>query len=168
MKTTKDIVERLRELDKKGMEELMAKLASSDLFTYLSFEEAKEFVNPEALKPENIEQSKIDWEKDVEQLTEKHIIDKMKNYMTFALDKASNHRGLSANRSVAHFEHWLWLIEDQELLDFINQPDSYSMYGCPILKKICEKYDMIYPTDEVMQRMARGEPCIDGCEQGCG
>jgi hypothetical protein len=167
MKTTKDIIKRLHELEKAGMEELMAKMASTDLFNYLSFDEAYEFLDKEQIAKETEAKCREDWSKDVDELTEENVINKIKNYMIFALDKAGNHRGLSAQRSIAHFEHWLWLLEDKETLGFITRL-NYTNYGCPILKKICEKYGMEYPIDEKMQRMARGEPCCPGCQEGCG
>lgn len=73
-------------------------------------------------------------------LTEEAVIDAMRKYIDFAFEKAHNQRGLSANRSIWKFTQWLWLIEDEALLDFAENSDNYPMYGLPILRAIAEKY----------------------------
>lgn len=133
---------------------------SSDLLIYLPYIHAKEFLK------ENYTEEK--WSKTVKRLNEEIVISEMKEYMPFALEKASNHRGLSASRSIEHFQNWLFLLGDDELLNFSQQGGNYTNYGCPILKKICQKYGFEYPSSLEMQRMAEGKPCVDNCEEGCG
>ena len=73
-------------------------------------------------------------------LTEEAIIKEMRDYMDFALGKARNERGISANRSIWKYVQWLWALDDEELLAFAEDDDNYPMYGMPILQKICDKY----------------------------
>lgn len=73
-------------------------------------------------------------------LTRDAVLTEMRNYMTFAWDKANNERGLSAGRSINHFEAWLWLLGDEEALAFAEDDDNYPEYGRPILRFICERF----------------------------
>jgi len=134
---------------------------SADLIIYLPYEDAKEFIKPEITKEE--------WEgKHRKAYTKENIIKRIKDYMPFALGKAENHRGISASRSIDHMVAWLFLLKDDELLNYAGNDDNYENYGCPILKKICDKYNIEYPEDKHMQNMAEGKPCYNGCDMGCG
>lgn len=73
-------------------------------------------------------------------LTRDAVLAEMHNYMTFAWDKANNERGLSAGRSINHFEAWLWLLGDEEALAFAEDAENYPDYGRPILHYICERF----------------------------
>lgn len=112
--------------------------------------------------------TKDEWDKLCLPLTEEVVIKEMREYMEFALEKAQKHRGLSASRSISHFINWLFILEDTELLEFADNDGNYQNYGCPILKKICDKYGFKYPEDEGMQNMAKGLPCRPDCDEGCG
>lgn len=90
-----------------------------------------------------------------------------RTYMPFAIGKALNHRGLSANRSVDHFRAWVWLMGD-EAYDSIDW-DDYGQYGVPILKAVAELVGAPWPTEPELERMAAGLPCDpEGCYSGCG
>lgn len=90
----------------------------------------------------------------------------IRGYMPFAFEKAINHRGISAGRSVNHYQSWLWLIGDDELSKFADNTDSnYQNYGVPILKKIAEAYMIELPKSDAFECMARGEMC-PGCHRG--
>jgi len=93
------------------------------------------------------------------------IIGYMRDYMVFALEKAQNHRGISASRSVSHFRAWVWLLGDEDF-NAINW-DQYPQYGVPILAAICKRFGFEFPSDSDMQNMARGELCSPDCT-GCG
>ena len=154
MRTQKEILARIDEI----REEDFFGVEQSDLIGYLDFDNAKPF-----LKPETTEAS---WT----EILDKRVtpLDEMKKYMSFALDKAENHRGLSAGRSVSHFRAWLWLIGDDELLAFINKEENYRYYGVPILRKIGEKYNIPLPTDETwFNNMSNGNRCSADCREGC-
>lgn len=129
-----------------------------DLLEYLPFNDAKEYLKPEITAEQ--------WTNKA--LSKGTIIAEMKKYMIFALEKASNHRGLSSSRSIDHFKNWLWLLGDDETLAFAEDDCNYQNYGAPILKKICEVYGFDFPNNEDIQNMAKGLPCYEGCEMGCG
>ena len=92
----------------------------------------------------------------------------MKSYMDFALGKAESHRGISTGRSLQHFEAWLWLLGDQDTLDYIQDDDNYANYGAPALKKICEVYNFSIPQEDWFENMANGKKCASDCFEGCG
>lgn len=96
------------------------------------------------------------------------IVAAMREYMTFAIGKALDHRGISAGRSVDHFRGWLWLLGDDETLAFAETEGNYAQYGAPVLSRICERYAFPQSDDEAFTRMAQGKPCYDGCGEGCG
>ena len=100
-------------------------------------------------------------------ITEEVVLTQMKNYMKFAWMKALGHRGISACRSVDKMSVWVFLVENDDLLKFIQDESHYAMYGAPVLKRICEAYGFLIPKDERALRMAKGLPCIDLCDQGC-
>jgi hypothetical protein len=128
-----------------------------DLLEFIPYEDAKEFLKPEVKKE--------DWTTKL--LDEKTVIEEMRKYMTFALGKARNHRGISASRSIDHYKNWLWLLGDEETLAFAENSCNYQNYGVPILKKVCEKYGFKFPQDWDLQNMAKGLPCHEDCEEGC-
>ncbi|MEE9215623.1 MAG: hypothetical protein V3U54_12785 [Thermodesulfobacteriota bacterium] len=103
-----------------------------DLIFYLPFDKAKQFLNEDVTLEEFTKLSGI--------YTRENVIKEIKEYLPFAFDKAENERGLSANRSIDHFKCWLFLIDDQELLDFAEKDGNYAMYGKPILERIKERY----------------------------
>lgn len=124
---------------------------------YLDFQPAREFLKPDtSLTAESWKQYP---------LTEEGVIGEMKSYMEFAWDKASNHRGLSAGRSVEKMRAWLWLLGNDELIEYAEE--HYQNYGAPILLKICQAYNFPVPDDEGLARMAGRLPCRDDCDEGC-
>ena len=72
------------------------------------------------------------------ELTRENVIKYMQDYMSFAWEKANDKRGISANRSIDHFKGWLWLLEDEEGIEYLKV--SYAPYGKPGLTYICKKY----------------------------
>lgn len=93
------------------------------------------------------------------------VVNRMRRYMVFALDKAGKHRGISASRSIAHYRAWTWLIGEYEAYNW----ELASQYGMPILRDICERHSFAFPIGEPWaQRMSRGELCVAGCQEGCG
>jgi len=99
----------------------------SDLLGYLDFEHAKQFLKPEATKDQ--------W--DFIPSDRESILKQMEEYMSFAWDKANNCRGLSAARSMDHYTAWIWMLNDDEHFDEL---DEYQFYGKDNLRKICDHY----------------------------
>lgn len=154
MRELHEIVEHIRtiKLDLFGTE-------TNELVSRLPYGLAKEFLKPEVTEAE--------WTSLVLKHDNATIISEMEKYMGFAQGKALGHRGLSAMRSIDHYEGWLWLIEAEDILT----ENAYPMYGVPILNAICERFHFPKPIDEWdikdWNRMARGLPCTPDCSEGC-
>jgi hypothetical protein len=94
-------------------------------------------------------------------------IKELKDYMSFALGKAKDHRGLSAGRSIDHMTSWIWLAGEDELLEKVETA-PYAQYGAPKLKLICEHFEIPLPQEEWFVNMSQGKRCHPDCEEGCG
>lgn len=151
LRTEEEILQRARQTAK----ESCFGFGISDLCVYLPWSLAREFYNPKA---------EVEWEQ--RELTREAVIEQMLEYLDFAFDKALDHRGLSASRSIEHMRSWLWLLGDNELLEFADRSSSYPNYGVPILKRIAIKYDKTMPKG--ILDWADGEGCRPGCDEGCG
>lgn len=130
MKTQEEIVKRIEERkpgDVFGFE-------VDEYFIYLDYEHAKPYLVEEAVAKE--------WDEATPDLTRESIVSRMKDYMPFAVEKANNRRGLSAQRSIMHYLAWIWLAGDDDLLKSILEDyhDRYSSYGKSILEKIRKFY----------------------------
>ena len=60
--------------------------------------------------------------------------------------KAKDQRGLSAGRSINHFQELLWLLGDDDILDL-----NYTDYGIANLKKIAEKYNIPFVAEDEIE-----------------
>jgi hypothetical protein len=133
-----------------------------DLIKALPYNEAKEFLKTDAIK--KYDAGEKEWRQEDDPLGE--IVE----YMPFALDKAKNHRGLSASRSVDHIEAWIWLSGNDDLLSKFNAA-PYANYGVPQLKVAGEALGIKLPTNEEwFKNMSQGRRCHDPeCyDGGCG
>lgn len=98
------------------------------------------------------------------------LVERIRDYLEFAVEKAAGHRGLSAGRSVQKLEEWVWLLgdDDHQSIDW----DDYPQYGAPILAAIIQRLELAGRVagadDPAFRRMSRGLPCRDGCLEGCG
>lgn len=94
----------------------------------LAFDQARPFLKPDATGE--------GWPtpKTVAQLREKAI-----QYMDFAWQKANNCRGISASRSISHYQAWLWLLGETWGDSLF---DEYEFYGKPQLVRICEHFGL--------------------------
>lgn len=125
--------------------------------TFLDFEHATDFVKDGVTETE--------WEQDLPARTRDGVIGDITKYLPFAHEKASSHRGLSASRSVEKLAAWVWLLGEEEhaAIDWNN----YRNYGAPIIKQVAERYGVELPKNTWFDRMAAGEKCHPGCEEGC-
>lgn len=89
--------------------------------------------------------------------------------LDFAVVKILGHRGISANRSVDRLREYAWLMGRDDLMSAMDAAE-FPQYGAPIVKAFADAMGWPFgdPGDEVLARMASGEPCTDGCEEGCG
>ena len=125
-KTQDEILERIEKM--KGNN--FFGFETGNLVNFLEFENAKEFLKDDVTKDE--------WEKVREFDPAKEI----KRYMSFAWEKANDHRGLSSSRSLSHMRAWLWLDGQDDLLKFLDNDSNYAPYGKPVLSKICLHYGL--------------------------
>lgn len=75
---------------------------------------------------------------DYEQTTDPEM--EIRDYMSFAWDKANDCRSLSASRSIEHMSAWLFLLGKEELVTRINE--EYAFYGKTSLYLICKEFDI--------------------------
>src|ERR1700678_953385 len=98
MRTTTEIIQHIANLENEDVFGFQRR----DLLRFLSFSDAKPFLNANATEDK--------WTTDP--LTHDFVVSEIHDYMPFAWDKANNCRGLSAGRSVEHMKAWLWLLGD--------------------------------------------------------
>ena len=153
MKSQEQIIDRLKSIKKNDI----LGFRTEALVDFLTKEKA-ETLRGDIFK-ENAEFK--GWEKP--DLSDDAVKKRAKEYLAFAFDKALNHRGISASRSVEKLKEWLWLIGLDDQVDWEN----YQNYGCPILRQVAKALKVEGPKDSAFDRMARGLPCQDDCEEGC-
>lgn len=156
MRTQEQIIERMKDIEKADF----FGFGQEVLIGFLDFQHAKPFLNDTATEEK--------WnEAGDRNPTEENVKKEMADYMTFAWGKAKDHRGLSAGRSIEKMKAYVWLLENDALLEKIETID-YSQYGAPKLAAICREYSLPIPASEAIARMVEGKPCRDGCDEGCG
>jgi hypothetical protein len=150
IRTPEEIVAKIRE-----KKDDLASYWRDTLLPYLPFELAKEFLI--------LDTAEEQWKGLVEELSRESILEDMSEYMPFAWDKAARHSALSAARTIDRMQAWCWLIHEDHTLDW----NKYRNYGAPILLEICKKFafDVTVPTPAA--NMALGQPCREGCNEGC-
>lgn len=121
MRTDEEIVDRINAIK----HEDMFGFETGDLVTVLPFDKAKPWLKEEA-KPE-------DWDPDARD--EAAVKTRMRDYLSFAWEKANGCRGISAMRSLLHMRAWLFLLGEDEA---VGKIDDYTHYGKPILREITE------------------------------
>lgn len=119
----------------------------------------------EVLRPYLPEEYKPGLEGNAQPLTEEAVKAEMLEYLKFGFEKAINHRGLSAGRTIEKLRTWLWILEDEELVAFLDDDRNYVNYGMPMLKRVAAKYNFPIPDDA--QGWDDGKPCHRDCDQGC-
>lgn len=152
MKTCEEIADHIRERNGELLD-----FTADALVAFLPFELAREWLKPTVIA--------TDWNPDP--LERDVVLGWMRTYMKLAWEKAEDHRGLSAMRSISKMRAWLWAIEDEELVAKCDDEDSYPRYGAPVLAAICAKYIFPIPESPELQRMILGLPCEPRCRQGC-
>lgn len=121
-------------------EECFFEFRKEVLLDYLSFENAKPYLNKSYV--EEVESGKKVW--DIITNIEETLQDFL-DYMNFAWGKAEDERGISATRSVQKLEMWLWLLGREDLAKIIRDDSLYNPYGAPALIAVCNKLDIKVP-----------------------
>lgn len=94
-------------------------------------------------------------------------------YLGFAIEKISAHRGISAERSVIKLREYAWLLDRDDVVTAMDAAE-YPQYGAPTVKAFADGmgWPFIAHVAEseraALVRMSKGLPCVDGCESGCG
>lgn len=93
-----------------------------------------------------------DWEQppSTPEAWREYFIQKIKEYMPFAWEKANNKRGLSASRSIMHMKNWCWLLGDLEALKIIQETE-YEFYGKSTLEELCRHFGISNQDDGVRE-----------------
>lgn len=85
-------------------------------------------------------------------VTDERIIEVMRDYLSFAYNKAYSGRAISANRSIMHYIGWTWLIDDEFSKQIEKEfENNYCEYGVPILNMIADHYNFereLPPSDD--------------------
>ena len=123
MRTQEEIVAQYRE--REGRDVLGFEV--NEYIFAMSFESAKPL----------LKESATTW--DPAYKTDEDVREMAIDYMAFAWEKANNCRGISACRSLAHYQAWLWLLGDNELWPTF---DEFEHYGKAHLRKICEYFGL--------------------------
>ncbi len=79
---------------------------------------------------------------------------------------AMKHRTLEAKRNIMRMVVLLWIKEDP-LQEFADRRLNYANYGCPILRKVGEKYLYEMPKVKKLELIAEGKKCDPACPT-CG
>jgi hypothetical protein len=87
-------------------------------------------------------------------------------YLRFAIDKISNHRGISAGRSVDKLAEYAWLLGQEHIVDDMIAAE-YPQYGAPKIRAFALGMGWPWPDDEWLRRMVDGAPCRPDCQEGC-
>lgn len=95
------------------------------------------------------------------------VMYELTGYMAFAWGKVRDHRGISAGRSVAKIEEYVWLLGRDDLLAAMEAAE-YEQYGAPKLAVVCRALDLTIPESEALANMIGGRYCRPDCEEGCG
>lgn len=127
MRNLKAVMDFIRERDMLG-------LTYGDCIEYMSFEEATPYLNDEYIK--KVEEGEETW--DYKEYIPDRIIEDIKDYLPFAWDKANNCRGISAWRSILHFQNWFYMLGDKDIDKLVDTIGDYSYYGKPQLVLISE------------------------------
>lgn len=95
------------------------------LIELLPFEEAGDYLKPEATED--------DWE------AYDDAADAIKSYLDFAVGKAVDQRGISANRSIERITAWLWAHNDPDLSRRFHDAE-YAPYGKGQLEVVAKQF----------------------------
>jgi len=126
MRTQSEILARIKERDEGDPFDWEI----DEYIVFLDWEHVKDFLIPDA--------DQGGWNDDFREPTRENVLEKMREYMPFAVDKAERGRGLSALRSIMHYTAWVWLLEDDDLLEVVMV--DYEDYGKGILGQISRRY----------------------------
>lgn len=83
--------------------------------------------------------------------TEENLMDQLKKDVDFAIDKATNHRGISAGLMNDVLMSWCIVLENG------LENTEYGYYGDKLIKALNEKYNLGYNMDEIFDEDFYGD-----------
>lgn len=90
------------------------------------------------------------------------------DYFEFACEKASDHRGISASRSVDKLAEFAWAAGFDEAVAAMEAA-PYENYGAPQLHALAQTVEgLVWPDTDELNNMSIGKPCVPDCMSGCG
>lgn len=151
-RTQDEIVARMREVEAGDFFGFRREV----LIDALDFEHAREWLKPGVTADE--------WRPALDQPS---ILAQAQAYYGFALGKIRDHRGISASRSVDKLGEFAWLLGRDDVVAAMDAAE-YAQYGAPKVKAFGEAFELPWPDEPEMTRMAAGQPCEPDCGAGCG
>lgn len=130
------------------------------LFSQLAYAHALPFLQPGITEAE--------WEETRRDTMARDVRTQLLDYLSFAWEKATHHRGVSGRLSISKLTGWLWLLGDDEAVAFLADDANYPMYGCPLLAFVAKRYDAPIPDTAAVRNMIDGKPCAPGCASCVG
>jgi len=76
-------------------------------------------------------------------LTREAVLERLKEDLEFAFEKATGKRGISASLMCDVVKMWMWVLDDP-----LADAENYAQYGLPILKAVALKYGLPNPIGE--------------------
>ena len=131
MKTLQELLNKVSE-DKPTREHILD-FNTDDLLQFVPFDEAGYFLKPDVTKEE--------WNGYYRPLKRGNVIGVMEDYMKHAWEICLQKGSKSPRQVISHYHAWLWILEDEEAIEFLLDPDNFDCFGIPILHYICEKYN---------------------------
>ena len=123
MRTQEELVKRYKERKKSDV----FGFEVSEYVKFMEYEFVKSYLKKEITKEQ--------WNK--MKGNQENIRQIMIGYIPFAWEKANNCRGISAERSINHYQAWLW-VEGEWSDEEIEKLGNYQYYGKNELRKICK------------------------------
>lgn len=155
MRTQREIYDRFR------------KIASEDLFgfrrevllTVIADEAIRLLIAAGFLKANDFDS--------IPEQTDEQVTQAAHQYLNFAISKILDHRGLSAGRSIEKLSEYAWLLDRTDVQRAMDDA-PYPQYGAPKVRAFAQTMKLFWPSDYMLDRMANGLPCEEGCDMGCG
>ncbi len=150
-------------------DEILARFHAADDFFGFAIEVLSESMTADTIRQIN---SDAELPGDWTPQTIEQVEASAREYLTFAVDKALSHRGISAERSVIKLREFAWLLGRDDVVTAMDEAE-YPQYGMPKVKAFALGLGWVFgPTDvdelEALDRMSSGDECRPGCDEGCG
>jgi len=98
-------------------------------------------------------------------LNKQNVVNAMRRQMKIAWGNICYNRSLNTAKDLAHFKAWLWILERDKLISFIESPKNYPCHGAPCLREICNAFkwnwtDFVDPrVYHIAKRYIKGRNC---------